>query len=64
MTMTKSYYNVWAFTIYSILYEAIIFGYAVFILEASGWWILMAALMSASQLKFKMFKTKKHVSYD
>lgn len=43
-----------AFAIYSVLFEAIIwgiFGYAVFILNHSGWWMLLAFCLSGMQLK-------------
>jgi len=46
------------FAIYTILYEAIVwgvFGYAVFIAGHSGWWVLLAVLISAGQLKPKHF---------
>lgn len=49
------------FAIYSVLYEFLIwgiFGYAVFIKEYSGWWIFVAVLASASQLKPKHFGIK------
>jgi hypothetical protein len=47
------------FTIYSILYEAIIwgvFGYAVFYKDCSSWWILLAVIMSGAQFKPNSFK--------
>jgi len=50
--------NIWAFVVYSILYEAIIwgiFGWAVFFNGHSGWWILVAMLMSSSQLQPRNF---------
>ena len=46
------------FAIYSVLYEAIIwgiFGWAVFIDGNSGWWILVAIICSGAQLKPKHF---------
>lgn len=46
------------FAIYSILYEAIIwgiFGYAVFVKDRSGWWVLVAIMCSEAQLKPKHF---------
>ena len=46
------------FAIYSVVFELIIwgiFGYAVFILGHSGWWVALAVAMSASQLKPKHF---------
>ena len=46
------------FAIYSILYEAIvwgIFGYAVFVKDRSGWWVLVAIICSGAQLKPKHF---------
>jgi len=42
------------FAIYSILYEAIIwgiFGWAVFVKDHSGWWVIIAIISSAAQLK-------------
>ena len=48
----------WAFAIYSIVFESMIwgiFGYAVFIGCYSGWWILVAMIISCSQLKAKHF---------
>lgn len=48
----------WAFAIYSILYEIIIwgfFGYAVFARGMSQYWIIVAVILSASQLKPKDF---------
>ncbi|MBC8438515.1 MAG: hypothetical protein H8D87_02375 [Deltaproteobacteria bacterium] len=50
--------NLITFTIYSILYELIIwglFGWAIFIEGHSGWWVLVAILISGSQLKPKHF---------
>lgn len=50
--------RIWAFAIYSICYEVIvwgIFGYAVFILGHSGWWIVAAIFVSGCQLKPKWF---------
>lgn len=50
--------NYWAFAIYSIIFEAIvwvIFGWAVFVNGNSAWWILVAAIVSSSQLKPKHF---------
>lgn len=46
------------FAIYSIIYEAIIwgiFGYAVFVKDRSGWWVLVAIMCSGAQLKPKHF---------
>ena len=46
------------FTIYSILFESIVwglFGWAVFIKGHSGWWVLVALLLSGAQLKPKHF---------
>lgn len=46
------------FAIYSILYEAIIwgiFGWAVFVNGRSGWWVLVAIICSGAQLKPKHF---------
>ena len=46
------------FAIYSIIYEAIIwgiFGWAVFVNGRSGWWLLVAIFCSGAQLKPKHF---------
>ena len=46
------------FAIYSVLYEGIIwglFGWAVFVKGHSGWWMILATLMSMSQLKPQSF---------
>lgn len=46
------------FAIYSIIYEAIIwgiFGWAVFVNGCSGWWVLVAIYSSSAQLKPKHF---------
>ena len=51
-------FNLLMFTIYSIFFETIVwglFGWAVFINGNSGWWMLLAVLMSSSQLKPKHF---------
>lgn len=54
------------FAIYSIFYEAIIwgiFGWAVFVKDRSAWWVLVAIMCSASQLKPRHFgipETKRH----
>jgi len=48
----------WAFAVYSIIFESIvwgIFGWAVFIDNHSGWWMLLALLISGAQLKPKHF---------
>lgn len=48
----------YAFAAYSIFYEAIIwltFGCAVFVLGHSGWWLLLAVVMSGCQLRPKHF---------
>ena len=50
--------RIWAFAIYSLFFEAIIWGvfsYAVFWQGRSGWWILVAIIMSGCQLKPKHF---------
>lgn len=55
-------YQLLAFTVYTILYEMIIwgvFGYAVFIAGHSGWWMVLAVFMSSQQLKFKSFAATK-----
>tara|TARA_R110002074_G_scaffold316844_2_gene487319 strand:- start:1236 stop:1502 length:267 start_codon:yes stop_codon:yes gene_type:complete len=42
------------YMIYIILWEALIvggFGYVVFVLNRSGWWMLLAVLMSAAAYK-------------
>ena len=47
-----------AFAVYSVCYEAIIwgvFGYGVFVLGFSGWWILLAVVLSGAQCKPKHF---------
>lgn len=46
------------FTIYTILFELIVwglFGWAVFVNGHSGWWIAVALLLSTMQLKPKHF---------
>lgn len=46
------------FAAYSVIYEAIIwgwFGYGVFLQGNSGWWILLAMLLSSAQLKPRHF---------
>ena len=51
-------FNLLMFVIYSILFELIVwglFGWAVFINGNSGWWFLLAVLLSGSQLKPKHF---------
>lgn len=43
--MTSAY---WTYLIYIILWEGLIFGgagYAVFVLDHSGWWMLAAAFL-------------------
>lgn len=50
-----------AFAIYSICYEAIIwgiFGWAVFVNERSPAWVLVAILMSGAQLRAHQFGIK------
>jgi len=50
--------NYWAFAVYTVIFEAMIwgvFGYAVFIQGHSGWWILVAIIISGAQLKPKHF---------
>lgn len=50
--------RIWAFAIYSLIYEAIIWGifaWAVFWRGYSGWWVLVAIIMSGNQLKPKHF---------
>ncbi|MEX3690801.1 hypothetical protein AB3X91_11850 [Paraburkholderia sp. BR14263] len=47
-----------AFAIYSIFFEAIvwgIFGYAVFWQGHSGWWALLAVFVSSRQMRPKHF---------
>ena len=49
------------FAIYSILFELIvwgIFGYAVFVLNHNGWWMLLAVILSSGQLRLKHFGGK------
>lgn len=44
------------FAVYSICYELIIwgfFGFAIFFRDWSAWWIVLAVMMSAAQLKEK-----------
>lgn len=51
-------HKLWAFAIYSVLYEAIIwsvFGYGIFVNGHSGWWALLAVFMSGAQLRPKHF---------
>lgn len=46
------------FAVYSVLYELIIwgiFGWAVFVKGYSGWWMVLAVIMSGAQLKPKHF---------
>jgi hypothetical protein len=46
------------FAIYSVLYEAIVwglFGWAVFVQDRSPWWLLLALILSGAQLKPKSF---------
>lgn len=53
------------FAAYSVAYEAIIwgvFGYAIFWQGHSGWWVLVALLLSGSQLKPKHFGIKSGIS--
>lgn len=48
----------YAFALYSVLYESLIwlgFGYVVFILGHSAWWLAFALFMSFSQLKPRHF---------
>ncbi|HPM74185.1 MAG TPA: hypothetical protein PLA71_00520 [Saccharofermentans sp.] len=43
------------YMIYSVCYQAIVwglFGYAVFFLGHSGWWVLVALIASNNQLAF------------
>jgi len=50
--------RVWAFAVYSVLFEAIVwglFGWAVFWQGRSGWWVLVALMLSGAQLKSKHF---------
>jgi hypothetical protein len=57
--------RIWAFVIYSIFFEAIVwglFGYVVFWKGYSGWWIVLALAISAAQIKPSDFGiTKKEV---
>ena len=46
------------FAIYTVIYEGIIWGifsYAIFMIGESGWWMILAVVMSSSQLKPKHF---------
>lgn len=57
-TEKEGLWRVIVFAIYSVLFEIIIwglFGWAVFVKGYSGWWMLLAVLMSGSQLKPKHF---------
>ena len=50
--------RIWAFAIYSICYELIIWGtfaYGVFYKGYSGLWFVVAVLMSINQLKANSF---------
>lgn len=50
--------RIWAFAIYSICFEAIVwglFGYAVFWKGFSGWWMAFAVVLSGCQLKPEQF---------
>lgn len=47
-----------AFTIYSVIFESVIwgiFGWAVFVKGYSGWWMLLAMFTSCAQLKPSAF---------
>jgi len=53
--------RVWAFAVYSVLFEAIVwglFGWAIFWQGRSGWWVLVALMLSCAQLKPKHFGIK------
>ena len=53
--------RVWAFTIYSVLFESIVwglFGWAVFWQGRSAWWFLLAVVVSGAQFKPKDFGIK------
>ena len=57
--------RIWAFAVYSILFETIVwglFGWAVFVQGRSGWWVLVALLLSSAQLKSKDFGINKEKS--
>jgi hypothetical protein len=46
------------FALYSIAFEAIVwglFGWAVFVQDRSGWWVLVALFLSGAQLRPKHF---------
>lgn len=50
--------RVWAFMVYTVLFEAIVwglFGWAVFWQGRSAWWMLLAVILSGAQLKPKHF---------
>lgn len=52
----KCRFVVITYLIYIIIWEAMVlggFGYVVFVLGKSGWWMLLAVLMSASAYKPK-----------
>jgi len=53
--------RVWAFAVYSVLFEAIVwglFGWAIFWQGRSGWWVLVALMLSGAQLQPKHFGIK------
>ena len=50
--------NVICFTLYSIVFEAIVWGgwfWIVFVLDKSAWWTLLAIVISGAQLKGSSF---------
>jgi len=56
--MNQQNQGLWAFVIYSVCYEAIIwglFGWGVFHKGVSGWWLLLAIWLSCSQWKPESF---------
>lgn len=55
------------FAIYTICFEAIvwgIFGWAVFIQGFSGWWMLLAIALSSSQMKPQHFGIPQHTTQE
>lgn len=50
--------RIWAFVIYSIFFESVVwglFGWAVFVKGFSGWWMLAAIIISGCQIKPSSF---------
>lgn len=56
--MVSDKFRLTMFVLYSLLFEALvwgIFGYAVFILHHSGWWMALAVFISSAQFRPKSF---------